>query len=68
MQELAHKMLSMFRQIEAHRVTGFLLKIEEATNRQLTAVEWNLLVRKTLKEIEEVIELIRKEQHITLKV
>jgi len=62
--DLAHKMLAMFRQIEAAQVAAPLSKIEHTKSGQLTRGEWLQLGNDTLEKIERLIEHISQEQGI----
>ena len=65
--ELIHKMISIFRQIEASEITAILGKIQSMADKPLADKQINLLGREALGMIEELIERICKEQNISLK-
>jgi hypothetical protein len=63
--ELAHKMIAMFRQLEAFQVVTLLTKIEGSANDKLTGNEWNDLGREFLIKTEHFIRVLCDEQSIS---
>ncbi len=66
LQDLAHKMLSMFRQIEAIQIIAQLLKIEATEKNPISDEEWIELGNTTREKITWFIELFSKEQNISV--
>ena len=66
LQDLAHKMLTMFRQIEAIKIIAQLLKIEATEKNPLSNEEWMELGNTTRMHITHFIELFCKEQNISV--
>jgi len=63
--ELAHKMIAMFRQVEAFQVVTLLTKIEGSANDKLTGKEWDDLGREFLNKAEKFIGVFCEEQSIS---
>ena len=62
--ELSHKMLPMFRQIEAHAVAGLLAWLEQNSVELSESKTWDESCQLAIKYIEELLEVIRTEHHI----
>ncbi len=65
--DLAHKMLAMFRQIEAHEIVVPLIELEKNIDLSLNDPQWRELGMKTLAKIEQLINRISEEQHIYIR-
>lgn len=63
--ELAHKMNSMFRQVEAFQLVTLLKKIEGSGNDNFTSKEWDDLGREFLNKAEKFIGVFCEEQSIS---
>lgn len=62
--ELAHKMLPMFLQIEAHAIARLLAGLEQNSVEHLETKTWDKTCQQAIKYIEELLEVIRKDHHI----
>lgn len=65
--DLAHKMLAMFRQLEADNVVESLIQIERNSDRSMNDKQWRELGMTTLDKIEQLIGQISEEQHIYIR-
>jgi signal transduction histidine kinase/CheY-like chemotaxis protein len=65
--ELAHKILAMFRQLQANKVVGPLLEIEGWKNLQQTDEQWLEVGRKALNGMGELMDKICEEQNIFIR-
>jgi signal transduction histidine kinase/DNA-binding response OmpR family regulator/CHASE3 domain sensor protein len=65
--ELAHKMLAMFRQLEAWDIVNNLLVIERSEDYNLSDNQWTDLAKETAVRIESFIDLFCEEQGILIR-